>query len=47
MDPIIKYLRVNDIKKTIAAVEKNNRKTALHIACKNGHFRLVDFLIRK
>ena len=47
MDPILKYLRINDIKKAVTSVEKNTKRTALHVACKNGHYRLVEFLIRK
>lgn len=47
MDAILKYLRKNDVQKALQAVDKKNKRTALHIAAKNGHLNLVEFLIHK
>lgn len=46
-DQILKYLRKNDVQKALQAVDKKNKRTALHIAAKNGHLNLVEVLIRK
>lgn len=47
LDKIFKYLRKNDVDKVLQSVEKKSKRSPLHIAAKNGHLHLVEFLLSK
>lgn len=37
LEKVLLYLRKNDSKNVLGAVEKNSKRSPLHIAAKNGH----------
>ena len=47
IEKVFMYLRKNDAEQVLNAVEQKSKRSPLHIASKNGHLHLVEFLLNK
>jgi hypothetical protein len=47
LEKILMYLRKNDSKNVLNAVEKNSKRSPLHIAAKFGHIQIIEFFLNK